>query len=151
MEKSHLILNNPISRGDGVRLNRKVNIPDKDNEDDDDKDYDFQVQKIHECQVQFYSDRRRRDDERDKQLQIPHYDYIRIHFFKPYRKSVSSWGLKEISVTDMGLSVLYWIEDEEKFKVFMTRLNDIVENIALIQSGNKNKIITLIESIELYD
>ena len=151
MEKSHLILNNPISRGDGVRLNRKVNIPDKDNEDDDDKDYDFQVQKIHECQVQFYSDRRRRDDERDKQLQIPHYDYIRIHFFKPYRESVSSWGLKVISVTDMGLSVLYWIEDEEKFQVFMTRLNDIVENIALIQSGNKYKILTLIDCFELYD
>ena len=132
MEKSHLILRNPISRGEGVRLNCKVNQY-KDNKDDEDKDYDFQVQKIHECQVQFYSDRSRRDDKRDKQLQIPHYDYIRIHFFKPYRKSVSSWGLKEISVTDMGLSVLYWIEDEEKFKVFMTRLNDIVENIALIQ------------------
>ena len=152
MEKSHLILNNPISRGDGVRLNCKVNIPDKDNEDDDDdKDYDFQVQKIHECQERFYSDIKRRHSKRDKQLQISHYDYIRINFFKPFRDSVSSWGLKEISVTDMGLSVLYWIEDEEKFKVFMTRLNDIVENIALIQSGNKYKILTLIDCFELYD
>ena len=83
MEKSHLILNNPISRGDGVRLNCKVNIPDKDNEDDDDdKDYDFQVQKIHECQERFYSDIKRRHSKRDKQLQISHYDYIRINFFK---------------------------------------------------------------------
>ena len=37
MEKSHLIWNNPISRGEGVRLNCKGFPHDKDDEDDADQ------------------------------------------------------------------------------------------------------------------
>lgn len=151
MEKSHLILKNPISYGNGVRLNSNGFPSKKENEDDEGKDYDFQVQKIHECQERFYSDIKRRHSKRDKQLQISHYDYIRINFFKPFRDSVSSWGLKEMSVADMGLSVLFWIENKNKFDEFMKALNNMVENVELIQSEDKYKKYTLINSFELFD
>lgn len=148
MGKSHLILKNPISDGNGIRLNCKFYDSKKDDNDDDDKNYEFQVQKIHNCQEQFYSNIRIRHSKRDLRLEIPHYDYIRINFFKPFKDPVSTWGLKEISVSNMGLSVLFLIENEYKFHKFMEILNDLVENVELIKS---NKKYTLINSFELFD
>ena len=117
MKRPHLILKNNTVSGTGIY---KYNGFGSDVKKEDDvvlKDYTMQRKNFRFCHSEFISEKSKRKEKRDNSLNIPHYEYIRIDFFKVFdTKDFAKWGLVEVARYNMGMSILAYIKDYNVFE-----------------------------------
>lgn len=152
--KPHLFLNNPRGEKNYFNISRKVesmSLPPKAPES-----YRFQKNKLKHSLENFIVDIEKRKAERAIEV-TAHLEYIVVHFFvifnnsKPFytETKFKKWGMTPVLFTNFNQSVVFAINDTEKFKQFVLILEAFINSKDQIApQGSPYSIVTIIYDFE---
>lgn len=155
MKRRHLRLLNQTAIGHGIfKYNIPVEANNPENEENADeiiKDYRPQRAAFMEYHRKFERQIYFRHKRRDKQLQLPHYDYIILNSFRILKEQqLATWGLRLVSRTDWGLTLTAQIVDENRFDLFMAGILEYAnDNNIVHEIPSKYKSLTQINRFSL--
>ncbi len=154
MMKNRIIyLNNGSAQKIGFKRQRNVNREETENTHrtiSEAKKYHFRIFK-----ESFLAARLAR--ERNRSLDLPRtIDFIKIYFYKSFdnnlhRLFLTKYGITPVEYTDFNRTVLFQIEEEDKFKIFLQHLQTIIDSaVETTYQNAEYNLLVLIERFSFY-
>ena len=153
MENRILYLNNGSAQKIGFKRQRNVNRDQTENTNriiSESKKNQFRIYKR-----SLLAERTER--ERNRSLDLPHtIDFIKIHFYKSFdnnlhRLFLSKYGITPIEYTDFNRTVLFQIEEEGKFEIFLQHLQAIIDSaMGTTYQNAEYNLLVLMERFSFY-
>ncbi|MDQ0478162.1 hypothetical protein QF004_002703 [Chryseobacterium sp. MDT2-18] len=153
MENRIIYLNNGSAQKIGFNRQRNVNREHSDNTN-------RTISEAKKHYLRTYKESfsvQRTERETNRSLNLPYtIDFIKIHFYKSFdndlhRLFLNKYGITPVEYTDFNRTVLFQIEEEEKFEIFLQHLQTIIDSaVETTYQNAQYNLLVLIERFSFY-